>query len=73
MKKLLIPIILCLASCSDYIKVDDNLYQHGAVPKIKQQPIIKKDSSFAFWVVYFPILIGVSYMTWHVFTPAKKR
>ena len=77
MKKLLIPFLLCLTSCSGYVKVDDGIHQHGAVPKENpvraKQVIIEKDSNFAFWLVYVPILLGVSYMTWKTFKPTKNK
>ena len=75
MKKLLIPIILCLASCSGYVKVDDKLYQHGAVPQTNpvksEQVIIDKKSNYAFWLVYTPILLGVVFLAWKTYKSKK--
>ena len=68
---LLIPFLLCLVSCSDYIKVDGGTHQHGTVPQSNpvksSQVFVEKNSSYAFWLVYLPILSGVSYMTWKTF------
>jgi len=76
MKKILIPFILFLTSCSGYMKVDDSQYQHGNVPEqnpvMKDRVVVEKDSHYAFWLVYVPILLGVSYMTWKTFRPTKK-
>ena len=72
---LLILFLVCLVSCSDYIKVGGT-HQHGAVPQSNpvrsNQVFVEKDSSYAFWLVYLPILSGVSYMTWKTFKSTKK-
>ncbi len=76
MKKILIPFLLCLASCSDYMKVDGTTHRHGNVPEqnpvMKDRVVVEKDSHYAFWLVYVPILLGVSYMTWKTFKPTNK-
>ena len=75
MKKLLIIFLLCISGCSGYVKVDDGIYQHGAVPQENpaksNQVVVEKDSYYAFWLVYLPILSGVLYVTWKTFKSTK--
>ncbi len=77
MKKLLIPFILFLTSCSGYMKIDDSVYQHGNVPQknpvVESTTTIETDSHYAFWLVYTPILLGAIYMTWKTFQPKKSN
>ena len=64
-----------MASCTGYAKIGDT-HRHGSVPKVnpvkEDQVVVEKDSSYAFLLIYTPILLGVVYMTWKTFKPTPK-
>ena len=50
--------------------------KHGAVPEVnpvrEESIIIDKESNYAFWVVYIPILSVMGFLTWKTFKKEKK-
>ena len=77
MKKLIYIIIPFFVSCADYSKLNTNVQQHGNIPLEVDGGRVETDlvldtSSSGFWLVYVPILIGVLYLVWKNFKPAKK-
>ena len=76
MKKILsISLLSILASCSGYTKIGETT-QHGNFrgenPVKTEQVLIEKDSNYAFWIFYIPILLGVGWLTWKTFKPTEK-
>ena len=75
MKKIFILFVLCFASCEDSYRVSNFTPKHGAVPLINPARTntvsVEKDSITAFLVLYIPILLGISFLTWKMFRKPK--
>jgi len=76
MSRFLILSLLFLVSCSDSLRVNRDVMKHGAVPEVnpvrEESIIIDKESNYAFWVVYIPILSVMGFLTWKTFKKEKK-